>query len=115
MAWRLNRPLQASLVVLATALIAVVVASGGFGAADASQSGITLDQAAAPPPNPSGIDSGGQPTATPSTEPSAGPTLQLVPSIPPVSSPAPSASGNMSATPAATATPTPAATPTASQ
>ena len=115
MAWRLNRPLQASLVVLATALIAVVVASGGFGAADASQSGITLDQAAAPPPNPSGIDSGGQPTATPSAEPSAGPTLQLVPSIPPVPSPAPSASGNVSAPPAATATPTPAATPTASQ
>ncbi len=96
-AWRLNRPIQASLLVLATATIAAVVACGGFGASDASQSGITLDQAAAPLPNPSGIDVEPQPTA----EPSAGPTLPLAPSTTQVASPAPSASAG----------PSPAATP----
>jgi NADH:ubiquinone oxidoreductase subunit 2 (subunit N) len=103
-AWRLNRPLQASLLVLATATIAAIVAFGGFGASDASQSGITLDDAAAPPPNPSGLDNGGQPTDTPSAEPTAGPTLQLAPSAPPLASPSPSESP--SATPTATATAT---------
>jgi NADH:ubiquinone oxidoreductase subunit 2 (subunit N) len=91
-AWRLNRPLQASLLVLATAAIAAAVAFGGFGASDASQSGITLDEAAGPLPNASGIDNGGQPTAEPSTEPSAGPTFPLAPSPTPAASPAPSAS-----------------------
>lgn len=97
-AWRLNRPLQASLLVLATATIAAFVAFGGFGALDASQSGITLDQAAAALPNPSGVDAGGEPTAEPSAQPSAGPTLQLVPSPAPVASPAPSASAVASPT-----------------
>jgi len=100
-AWRLNRPLETSLLVLATATIAAIVAFGGFGASDASQSGITLD-AAAPPPNPSGLDNGGQPTDTPSAEPTAVPTLQLAPSAPPLASPSPSDSP--SATPTATAT-----------
>jgi len=101
-AWRLNRPLETSLLVLATATIAAIVAFGGFGASDASQSGITLDDAAAPPPNPSGLDNGGQPTDTPSAEPTAVPTLQLAPSAPPLASPSPSDSP--SATPTATAT-----------
>ncbi|MGD0019370.1 MAG: proton-conducting transporter membrane subunit [Candidatus Limnocylindrales bacterium] len=97
-AWRLNRPLQASLLVLATATIAAIVAFGGFGASDASQSGITLDQAAAALPNPGGLDNGDQPTAEPSAQPSVGPTLQLVPSPAPVASPAPSASAGASPT-----------------
>ena len=101
-AWRLNRPLETSLLVLATATIAAIVAFGGFGASDASQSGITLDDAAAPPPNPSGLDNGGQPTDTPSAEPTAVPTLQLAPSAPPLASPSPSDSP--SATSTATAT-----------
>ena len=100
--WRLNRPLETSLLVLATATIAAIVAFGGFGASDASQSGITLDDAAAPPPNPSGLDNGGQPTDTPSAEPTAVPTLQLAPSAPPLASPSPSDSP--SAMPTATAT-----------
>ena len=99
-AWRLNRPLQTSLLVLGTATIAAIVAFGGFGASDASQSGITLDDAAAPPPNPSGLDNGSQPTDTPSAEPTAAPTLQLAPSAPPLASPSPSESP--SATPTAT-------------
>lgn len=99
-AWRLNRPLQASLLVLATATIAAVVAGGGFGASDAAQSGITLDQAAAPAPNPSGIEVGPQPTAEPSAEPSAEATVPLAPSPTPVASPVPSASAGVS--PAAT-------------
>ena len=78
-AWRLNRPLQASFIVLATAALAAIVASGGFGALDASQSGITLDNAAAGVlPGPSGVDNG-QPTASPSIAPSSGPTLHLGP------------------------------------
>ena len=84
----------------AAATIAAIVAFGGFGASDASQSGITLDDAAAPPPNPSGLDNGGQPTDTPSAEPTAAPTLQLAPSAPPLASPSPSESP--SATPTAT-------------
>ncbi len=90
-AWRLNRPLQASLLVLATAAVAAVVAGGGFGASDAAQTGITLDQAAAPLPNPSGIDVGPQPTAEPSNEPSVGPTLTPASSPTPATSPPPSA------------------------
>ena len=78
-AWRLNRPLQASFIVLATAALAAIVASGGFGSLDASQSGITLDNAAAGVlPGPSGVDNG-QPTASPSIAPSSGPTLHLGP------------------------------------
>ena len=102
-AWRLNRPLQASLLVLATATIAAVVAFGGFGSSDASQSGITLDQAGAPQPNPSGIGAGQQPTAEPSTEastePSASATLPLATSPVPVTSPSPSASASPSPAP----------------
>jgi NADH:ubiquinone oxidoreductase subunit 2 (subunit N) len=102
-AWRLNRPLQASLLVLATATIAVAVAFGGFGASDASQSGITLDQAGAAQPNPSGIGAGPQPTAEPSTEastqPSAGATVPLTPSPVPATSSAPSASASPSPAP----------------
>ena len=96
MGWRLNRPFQASVLVLATAAIAIAISFGGFGASDASQSGITLDQAAAALPNPSGVDSGGQPTsspsAEPSVEPSAGPTT--LPFFSPGPNPSPSPTPN---------------------
>jgi multicomponent Na+:H+ antiporter subunit D len=99
-AWRMNRPLEASLLVLATAVIAAVVAAGGFGASDASQSGIALDGAAAPPPNPSSMGSGQQPTGEPSTGPSPGPTLPL--SLFPTPGPSPAPSAAASGSPEAT-------------
>jgi NADH:ubiquinone oxidoreductase subunit 2 (subunit N) len=106
-AWRLNRPLQASLIVLATAALAAVVASGGFGAVDASQSGITLDNAAAGVlPGPSGVDNG-QPTASPSTAPSSRPTLPLGPTGSGVASPGVTSPAN--ASPSASASPSPSA------
>ena len=111
-AWRLNRPFQASVLVLATAALAAAVAFGGFGAADASQSGITLDEAAAQLANPSGGDAGGQPTPEPSTEPSAGPTLPFVPSPTPAASPAPTATPAASASAPQAASPIPSPTAT---
>jgi formate hydrogenlyase subunit 3/multisubunit Na+/H+ antiporter MnhD subunit len=106
-AWRLNRPLQASLIVLATAALAAVVASGGFGAVDASQSDITLDNAAAGVlPGPSGVDNG-QPTASPSTAPSSGPTLPVGPTGSGATSPG--GTGPANASPSASASPSPSA------
>jgi NADH:ubiquinone oxidoreductase subunit 2 (subunit N) len=101
-AWRLNRPLQASLLVLATATIAAVVAFGGFGAADASQSGITLDQAAGPIANPSSIDNGGAPTPEASAGASPVLTLPEPPSPAPATTAAPSASPSTSPQPGET-------------
>ena len=98
-AWRLNRPLQASLLVLGIAAVAAAVAFGGFGAAGASQSGITLDQAAGPIANPSAIDNGGEPTPEASVE--ATPTITFTP----LPSPTPAATAAPSASPSATAAP----------
>lgn len=64
-AWRLNRPFQASLLVLATALIAALISFGGLGSTGASESGISLDQSAIGPN--SGVDNGA-PTPEPTAE-----------------------------------------------
>ena len=109
-AWRLNRPLQASLLVLGIAAVAAAVAFGGFEAAGASQSGITLDQAAAPIANPSGIDNGGGPTPQVSATPSPALTHPLPPSPTPVSSVAPSASPDASPNASPDASPQPSET-----
>jgi NADH:ubiquinone oxidoreductase subunit 2 (subunit N) len=101
-AWRLNRPLQASLLVLGIAAVAAAVAFGGFGAAGASQSGITLDQAAGPIAIPSAIDNGGEPTPEASTGASPAITLPLPPSPTPAATAAPSASSSASPLPSGT-------------
>jgi len=49
-AWRLNRTLETSLLVLAIAAVAVAIAFGGFGSSGAAGSGISLDAAVAPMP-----------------------------------------------------------------
>jgi multicomponent Na+:H+ antiporter subunit D len=85
--WRLNRPLRASVLVLATALLAAAIAAGAFGASDAAQSGIALDGAAGPPPNPSAVDNGASSTPEPSAVVSSGPTLGLPLSPTPGASP----------------------------
>ncbi len=73
-AWRLNRALETSLVVMAISIVAIAVAFGGFGASKASSTGISLDAIVAPTPqlpilgNP--IPSG--PQATPAAGQSSG-------------------------------------------
>jgi hypothetical protein len=101
--WRLNRPLRASVLVLATALLAAAIAAGAFGASDAAQSGIALDGAAGPPPNPSAVDNGASPTPEPSAVASSGPTLALPLSPTPGASPTgPAPSAGPSDSPQAT-------------
>jgi NADH:ubiquinone oxidoreductase subunit 2 (subunit N) len=63
-AWRANRALETSLIVLTGAVLAAVLAFGGFGAPQATQSGIALDQIAGPPPAQDGGDNGPPPEAT---------------------------------------------------
>ncbi len=104
-AWRLNRPLQASLLVLGIAAVAAAIAFGGFGAAGASQSGITLDQAAGPIAIPSAIDNGGEPTPEASAGASPAITFPLPPSPTPAATAAtaaPSASSSASPLPSGT-------------
>jgi hypothetical protein len=93
--WRLNRTLEASLVVAVGAAVAVILASGGLGASDASQFGIPLDTAARatstplPPPT---LATAPTPaptlaphiTALPSISPGAGGSANLSPSAAPV-------------------------------
>jgi NADH:ubiquinone oxidoreductase subunit 2 (subunit N) len=99
-AWRLNRPLRASLLVLGTAALAAAIALGGFGSADASQSGIALDQAAGLLP-----DNGGQPSAEPTAEPTpeASPEVTTPPDVTP--------SGTTESPPPAPSAASPTATP----
>ena len=106
-AWRLNRPLQASLLVLGIAAVAAAVAFGGFGAAGASQSGITLDQAAGPIANPSAIDNGGEPTPEASVEATPTITFTPLPSPTPAATAAPSASSSATAAPSASSSASP--------
>jgi NADH:ubiquinone oxidoreductase subunit 2 (subunit N) len=106
-AWRLNRPLQASLLVLGIAAVAAAVAFGGFGAAGASQSGITLDQAAGPIANPSAIDNGGEPTPEASVEATPAITFTPLPSPTPAATAAPSASPSATAAPSASSSASP--------
>jgi hypothetical protein len=69
-AWRLNRSLETSLLVMVISVAAIAVAFGGFGASKASSTGISLDAIVAPTPqlpilgNP--IPSGPQATVSPS-------------------------------------------------
>jgi NADH:ubiquinone oxidoreductase subunit 2 (subunit N) len=76
-AWRANRALETSVVVLTAAVLAAVLAFGGFGAAGATQSGIALDQIAGPAPAQNEGDNGPAPeataeaTATPQPSPTA--------------------------------------------
>ena len=49
-AWRLNRSLETSLLVMAISVVAIAVAFGGFGATKASSTGISLDAIVAPTP-----------------------------------------------------------------
>ncbi len=74
--WRLNGPLEAGLLVLAAAAIAAAVAFGAFGVAGATQSGIALDQVAAPVAGPGQVDdNGGEPqTSAEPTVPEPSPT-----------------------------------------
>jgi NADH:ubiquinone oxidoreductase subunit 2 (subunit N) len=57
--WHLNRPLEASLLVLVIAALAAGIALGGFAVADAATQGIALDQAAGLVPTPAPVDNGG--------------------------------------------------------
>ena len=49
-AWRLNRRLETSLLVLGISALAIAIAFGGFGASKASSTGISLDAVVAPTP-----------------------------------------------------------------
>ena len=89
--WRFNRTLEVSLVVIAGATLAAILAFGGFNARAASQSGIPLDKAAHATPTPTPVPPPPGPTPTPQ------PTL------------APFPSG--SALPSGSAAPTPVPTP----
>jgi NADH:ubiquinone oxidoreductase subunit 2 (subunit N) len=89
-AWRLNRTLEVSLVVIAGTALAGVIAFGGFGANAAAQSGIPLDKAAH-----------ATPTATP-VPPSPGPTPTPQPSLAPFPSGSPLPSGSVKPTAAPT-------------
>jgi formate hydrogenlyase subunit 3/multisubunit Na+/H+ antiporter MnhD subunit len=108
-AWRLNRPFEASLLVLVTAALAVVVAFGGFSGTDASESGIALDQTTGLAPNAASIDDGGAPTPEPTAEstpePTASPGSAASVNAPLPQSPTASESGAPSATPVASTVP----------
>ena len=104
-AWRLNRPLQASLLVLMTAGMAVVVAFGGLGAEQASQSGIALDQTTGQVPVPGAVDNGGAADARAHCRTDA--SAQRSP--PPPNSPTPTPTA--APTPSQTPSPTPTAQP----
>jgi NADH:ubiquinone oxidoreductase subunit 2 (subunit N) len=97
-AWRLNRPLEASLLVLAIAGLAVAVAFGGFQSAGATANGISLDQAIVPLSNGGAGDNGGSPAPTDTPEP----TAEITPE-PATPTPSPSASATPSQTPASPA------------
>jgi NADH:ubiquinone oxidoreductase subunit 2 (subunit N) len=69
--WRLNRGLEASLLVLATALLAAVVAFGGFGASSASRSGTAIDVGPAASETSPGASTSPKPSAAGSPTPAA--------------------------------------------
>jgi NADH-quinone oxidoreductase subunit N len=90
---RLNRGLGASLVIVAGAVLAAALASGGLGAGSASQLGIPLDTAAHATPTPTRRPTPAPATPTPRTTlgpaPSYAPTSSESQSIAPSGSPAP--------------------------
>jgi hypothetical protein len=93
-AWRLNRTLETSLLVLAIAAVAVAVAFGGFGSSGAAGSGISLDAAVAPTP---------QLPNTGSDQPSAASPTQRTGADSPAPSPTSSSSGSASSGPSGSA------------
>ena len=95
-AWRLNRTLQVSLMVLGGAVVSVVLAFGGLGSSNAARFGIPLDTAArATPARPTTSTPASVATATPlptpAPRPTGGPSGPTAPSgpVPPTSSPGP--------------------------
>jgi len=94
LAWRFNRTLEVSLVVVVGAALAVALAFGGLGAADASRFGMPLDTAARATPTPT-------PPPTPAFTPTPLPTL-----APPATA-LPSSSGGPSGSVAPSASPSP--------
>ena len=94
-AWRLNRTLEVSLVVVAGTVIAAALALGGLGARGAAQAGIPLDAAAhATPTSP--------PTPTP-----AGPTPTPMPTLAPHASGGASGSAGPGSSTKASSSPSP--------
>ena len=95
-AWRLNRTLQVSLVVLAGAAVSVALAFGGLSSSDATRFGIPLDTAAhatpsrTPASTPASLATA-TPLPTPAPRPAGGPSASTAPSesVPPSASPAP--------------------------
>jgi NADH:ubiquinone oxidoreductase subunit 2 (subunit N) len=96
--WHLNRPLEASLVVLLIGALAAGIALGGFAVADAATQGIALDQAA-----------GLVPTLAPSDNGEAGPFES--PSVEVTESPQATESASPQETSESTASPAPTPTP----
>lgn len=94
LAWRFNRTLEVSLVVVVGAALAVALGFGGLGAADASRFGMPLDTAARATPTPT-------PPPTPAFTPTPLPTL-----APPATA-LPSSSGGPSGSVAPSASPSP--------
>ena len=88
-AWRLNRTLEVSLVVMGGAVLAVELAFGGFGATNASRFGIPLDTAAHATPTRTP-----EPTSVSTTTPP--PTLAPGTTLGPSTSAGPSSSGGPS-------------------
>jgi len=100
LAWRFNRTLEVSLVVVVGVSLAVALASGGLGAADASRFGIPLDAAAHSTPTPA-------PLPTPAFTTTPLPTLAPPATAFPSSSVGPSGSVAPSASPSPVNTATP--------
>jgi NADH:ubiquinone oxidoreductase subunit 2 (subunit N) len=107
--WQLNHRLEASLLVVAFAALAVALAFGGLGASAASRSGTALTVVTSPTAQPSGSFSSPSPSLqpTPTASPAATPTAT------PSSTPAVPASSVASGSPRPSGV-APAASPTAS-
>jgi hypothetical protein len=103
-AWRLNRSLETSLLVLGIAAVAIAIAFGGFGATGAAATGISLDAIVAPTPQLPiiGNDTPIAPAPTGSAGPAASGTAPA---------PGSSASAGQSAAPVSGASPSASALP----
>jgi NADH:ubiquinone oxidoreductase subunit 2 (subunit N) len=103
-AWRLNRSLETSLLVLGIAAVAIAIAFGGFGATRAAATGISLDAIVAPTPQLPII--GNDMPIAPATTGSAGPAASGT-----APAPGSSASAGQSAAPVNGASPSASALP----
>jgi NADH:ubiquinone oxidoreductase subunit 2 (subunit N) len=111
-AWRLNRRLEASLLVLGIAALAAAIAFGGLGASSATRTGVGLDAVVAPTSwVPNGDGEPLQPVETPpptSVAPSGSVEASGSPEITPASpSPAPTASPSLVGDPVYSSKPSP--------